>query len=277
MNLIHVENVFVNSMILSFSSIVVLLQKRSRLTLNQKFESWRRVFESNINVSNSAKNFFAKIDWSILIWFLSISDSTNLYSFKYAWIRFSSIENSLLYVASNLSTRECWDVFCCARSIASERFLVYWYENRISWSYIYVESRHEKCRIRSRFGIVYEIDIMSYCMKIRKIKMILFDFVLFETWMTKDFLVRVESKKNVIKIIQCRVIVRFILSDENEVYQNSNKIHRMKSFFDHQKNNDRNDLSNDDFLFFFRSLLDFEEFLKNLQIDKRRNLSKSNV
>jgi hypothetical protein len=71
--------------------------------------------------------------------------------------------------------------------------------------------------------------------------------------------------------------MRFILSDENEIYQNLNKIHRMKSFFDHQKSNDRNDLSSDDFLLFFRSLFDLEEFLKDLEIDKRRNLSKSNV
>ncbi len=127
------------------------------------------------------------------------------------------------------------------------------------------------------FVSFYEIDIMNYCMKFKKIKMILFDFVLFETWMTKDFLVRVESKKSMIKIIQCRVIMRFILSDENEIYQNLNKIHRMKSFFDHQKSNDRNDLSSDDFLLFFRSLFDLEEFLKDLEIDKRRNLSKSNV
>ncbi len=95
--------------------------------------------------------------------------------------------------------------------------------------------------------------------------------------MTKDLFVRVESKKSVIKIIQCRIIVRSILSNENEVYQNSNKIHRMKSFFDHQRNNDSNDLSNDDFLLHFRSLFDLEESLKNLQIDKRRNFSKSNV
>ncbi len=132
------------------------------------------------------------------------------------------------------------------------------------------------------FVLFYEIDIMNYCMKFKKIKMIFFDFVFFETWMTKDFLVRVESKKSVIKIIQYWVIVRFILSDENEIYQNSSKIHRMKSFFDHQKNNNRDNLSNDDFLLFFRSLLDLEEFLKDLQIDKKNffrnrtfNLSKS--
>jgi hypothetical protein len=85
------------------------------------------------------------------------------------------------------------------------------------------------------FVSFYEIDIMSYCMKFKKIKMIFFDFALFETWVTKDFLVRVKSKNNLITIIQCWVIMRFILSDENEVYQNLNKIHRMKLSFDHQK------------------------------------------
>jgi hypothetical protein len=127
------------------------------------------------------------------------------------------------------------------------------------------------------FVSFYEIDIMNYCIKLKKLKMIFSDFVFFQTWMTKDFLVRVKSKKNLIKIIQCRVMMKFILSDENEIYQNSSNINRMKSFFDHQKNNNWNDLTNDDFLFFFRSLLDFEEFLKDLQIDEKRNLSNSNV
>jgi hypothetical protein len=71
--------------------------------------------------------------------------------------------------------------------------------------------------------------------------------------------------------------MRFILSYENEIYHNSSKIHRMKSFFDHQRNDDWNDLTNDDFLLFSRSLFDFREFLKDLQIDERKNLSKSIV
>ncbi len=77
--------------------------------------------------------------------------------------------------------------------------------------------------------------------------------------------------------------MKFILSDENEIYQNLNKIHRIKSFFDHQKNNDRNDFSNDDFLLFFRFLLDFEEFWKIFRSIKEEifrnrtfNLSRSN-
>jgi hypothetical protein len=133
------------------------------------------------------------------------------------------------------------------------------------------------------FVSFYKIDIMSYCIKFKKVKMILFDFVLFETWMTKDFLVHVESKKSVIKITQCRIIVRFILSDENEIYQNSNKIHRMKSFFDYQKNNDWNDLSNDDFLLFFVNCLISKNFWKIFRSIKEEifrnrtfNLSKSN-
>jgi hypothetical protein len=78
------------------------------------------------------------------------------------------------------------------------------------------------------FVSFYEIDIMCYCIKLKKVKMIFLDFVFFETWMTKDLLVRIESKKSLIKITQCRVIVRFILSDENKIYQSSSKIYRMK-------------------------------------------------
>jgi hypothetical protein len=122
-----------------------------------------------------------------------------------------------------------------------------------------------------------EVDIMRYRMKFKKVKMIFFNFVFYRTRRTKDLFVRVESKKNLIKIFQCQVVMRFILSYENEIYYNSSKIHRMKSFFDHQRNDDRNDLTNDDFLFFFRLLFDFRKFLKDLQIDERRNLSKSNV
>jgi hypothetical protein len=100
--------------------------------------------------------------------------------------------------------------------------------------HIFMSSLVMKCVVFIRdFVSFYKIDIMSYCMKFRKIKTIFFDFVFFKTWMTKDLFVRVESKKSLIKIIQCRVIVKFILSDENEIYQNTNKIHRMKSFFDH--------------------------------------------
>jgi hypothetical protein len=122
-----------------------------------------------------------------------------------------------------------------------------------------------------------EVDIMRYRMKLRKVKMILFNFVFYRTRRTKDLLVRIESKKSLIKISQCRVVMRFILSYENEIYHSSSKIHRMRSFFDHQRSDDRNDLTNDDLLLFFRSLLDLREFLKDLQIDERRNLSKSSV
>ncbi len=122
-----------------------------------------------------------------------------------------------------------------------------------------------------------EVDIMRYRMKFKKIKMILFNFVFYRTRRTKDLFVRVESKKNLIKIFQRRVVMKSILSYENEIYNNSNKIHRMKSFFDHQRNDDRNDLTNDDCLLFLRSLLDFRKFLKDFQIDERKNLSKSSV
>ncbi len=107
-----------------------------------------------------------------------------------------------------------------------------------------------------------EVDIMRYRMKFKKIKIIFFNFVFYRTRRTKNLLVRVESKKSLIKIFQRRVVMKFILSYENEIYHNLSKIHRMKSFFDHQRNDDRNDLTNDDFLLFFRSLLDFKEFLK---------------
>ncbi len=275
--MIHVENEFVNSMIFSFFSIVVLLHKQSRLTLNQKFESWRRIFESNISVSNSAKKILRKlIDRS---WY-------DFYHFQIQRIFTRSNMRQLDFLRSRILFDMSLQIF---QRENVETFVVVLDQLRLK-SFSFIDSRIEfldhifmsslvmKDVVFVRdFVSFYEIDIMNYCMKFKKIKMILFDFVFLKTWMTKDLLVRVESKKSVIKITQCRVIVRFILSDEIEIYQNSSKIHRMKSFFDHQKNNDRNDLSNDDFLLFFRSLFDLEEFLKDLQIDKRKNLSKSNV
>jgi hypothetical protein len=83
-----------------------------------------------------------------------------------------------------------------------------------------------------------EVDIMRYRMKFKKVKMIFFNFVFYRTRRTKNLLVRVESKKNLIKIFQCRVVMKFILSYKNEIYHNSSKIHRMRLFFDHQRNDD---------------------------------------
>jgi hypothetical protein len=275
--LIHVENEFVNSTILSFFSIVVLLQRRQRLTLNQKFESWHRAFESNINVSNFAKNFVAKINWSILIWFLSIQIQRIF--IRSSMRKFDLFRSRILFHMSlQIFQRENVETsFVVFDQLRLKDFS--FIDSRIKFlDYIFMSSLVMRRVVFVRdFVSFYEIDIMSYCMKFKKIKMTFFNFVLFKTCVTKDLFVRVESKKSLIKIIQCRVIVKFILSDENEIYQNSSIIHRMRSFFDHQRSNDRNDLSNNDFLLFFRSLLDLEEFLKDLQIDKKRNLSKSNV
>jgi hypothetical protein len=107
-----------------------------------------------------------------------------------------------------------------------------------------------------------EVDIMRYRMKFKKVKMILSNFVFYWTRRTKNLLVRVKSKKNLIKIFQCRVVMKFILSYENEIYHNSSKIHRIRSFFDHQRNNDRNDLTNNDFLLFFVHCLISKNFWK---------------
>jgi hypothetical protein len=127
-----------------------------------------------------------------------------------------------------------------------------------------------------------EVDIMRYRMKFKKVKMILFNFVFYRTRRTKDFLIRVESKKSLIKIFQCRIVMKFILSYENEVYHNLSKIHRMRSFFDHQRSDDRNDLTNDDFCFFFVHCLISENFWKIFRSMKEKifrnrafNLSKS--
>jgi hypothetical protein len=181
------------------------------------------------------------------------------------------------YVASDLSTRNDETFFVVFNQLRLKDFS--FIDSRIEFfDHIFMSILVIRRVVFVRdFVSSYEIDVMCYCMKFKKIKMIFFDFVFFETWLTKDFLVRVKSKKNLIKIISCRVIVRFILSDENEIYQNLSKIHRMRLFFNHQRNNDRNDLSNDDFLLFFHSLLDFEELREDLQIDKRRIFSKSNV
>jgi hypothetical protein len=86
--------------------------------------------------------------------------------------------------------------------------------------------------------------------------------VFYRTRRTKNFLVRVKLKKNLIKIFQCRIVMKFILSYENEIYYNLNKIHRMKLFFDYQQNDNWNDLTNNDFLFFFRSLFEFLKFFE---------------
>jgi hypothetical protein len=142
-------------MFFSFASVVLLLQTRSRLTLNSKLKSERRILESNISESNFAKNFFANVDWLILMRFQWVSNSMNLYSLEYTWTRSFSIEDSLSYLASNLSTRERWNVFYYVRSIASKRFRIYWFDDKTLWSCIYVESHHETCHIHSRFRIFW--------------------------------------------------------------------------------------------------------------------------
>ncbi len=119
------------------------LQTQSQLTLNSKFKSKRRILESNINESNFAKNFFANVDWSILMRFQWVSDLTNFFSFKNAWTRFSSIENFFSYVVSDFWTRKRWKIFYYIRSITLKKFRVYWFNDKISWSCIYVEFHHK--------------------------------------------------------------------------------------------------------------------------------------
>jgi hypothetical protein len=140
-----------------------------------------------------------------------------------------------------------------------------------------------RCVIFIRDFVFFDkVDIMCYRMKFKKVKMIFFSFVLYRTRWTKNLLVRVKSKKSLIKIFQCRIVMKFILNYEHEIYHNSCKIHRMKSFFNYQRNNNLNDLTNNDFLFFFVHYLISKSFWKIFKSMKKEilrnrtfNLSKS--
>ncbi len=124
---------------------------------------WRWIKNSNLDVELSNRTSMYRILRRISLRKLIDRSWYDFYKFQIQRIstrssmrKLNLFRSRILFHMSfsNLSTQECWDVFCCVQSIASKRFLVYWFENRISWSYIYVESRHETCRIRSRFRIV---------------------------------------------------------------------------------------------------------------------------
>jgi hypothetical protein len=77
-----------------------------------------------------------------------------------------------------------------------------------------------------------EVKIIRHNMKFRKIKMFILIFLNDLSCFTKDILEEINTKKRLIQISQNLFIMRTILSDQNEIDENANEIHSMKSFID---------------------------------------------
>jgi hypothetical protein len=69
-------------------------------------------------------------------------------------------------------------------------------------------------------------------MKFKKIKMLIFIFLNELSCLTKNTLEEIDTKKRFIQISQSLFIMRTILSDQNEIDENANEVHSMKSFID---------------------------------------------
>jgi hypothetical protein len=77
-----------------------------------------------------------------------------------------------------------------------------------------------------------EIKIMRHNMKFKKIKMFIFIFLSELSCFTKDNFEEIDTRKRLIQISQNLFIMRTILNDQNEIDENANEIHNMKSFID---------------------------------------------
>jgi hypothetical protein len=62
--------------------------------------------------------------------------------------------------------------------------------------------------------------------------MLIFIFLSELSCLTKDTLEEIDTKKRLIQISQSLFIMRTILNDQNEIDENANEIHSMRSFID---------------------------------------------
>ncbi len=77
-----------------------------------------------------------------------------------------------------------------------------------------------------------EVKTMRHDMKLEKIKMFIFIFLCKLSCLTKDTFEEIDTRKCLIQISQSLFIMRAILNDENEIDENANKVHNVKSFID---------------------------------------------
>jgi hypothetical protein len=77
-----------------------------------------------------------------------------------------------------------------------------------------------------------EIKIMRHNMKFKKFKMFILIFLSELSCFTKDTFEEIDMKERLIQISQNLFIMRTILNDQNEIDENANEVHSMKSFID---------------------------------------------